>query len=93
MALILGFGIVFEFPLIVFVLAKLGIVDADMLKRKRRIAILINTVAAAVITPTTDAFSMMLMLVPLLVFYELGILVAWVFGKKKEKSGVPAPIP
>lgn len=93
MALILGFGIVFEFPLIVFVLAKLGIVDADMLKRKRRIAILINTVAAAVITPTTDAFSMMLMLVPLLAFYELGILVAWVFGKKKEKTGVPAPIP
>ncbi|MGE5443301.1 MAG: twin-arginine translocase subunit TatC [Ignavibacteriales bacterium] len=93
MALILGFGIVFEFPLIVFVLAKLGIVDADMLKRKRRIAILVNTVAAAIITPTTDAFSMMLMLVPLLVFYELGILVAWVFGKKKEKAGVPAPIP
>jgi Sec-independent protein secretion pathway component TatC len=50
-------------------------------------------VAAAIITPTTDAFSMMLMLVPLLVFYELGILVAWVFGKKKEKAGVPAPIP
>lgn len=93
MALILGFGIVFEFPVIVFVLAKLGIVDVDMLKRKRRIAILINTIAAAIITPSTDAFSMLLMLVPLLVFYEMGILVAWMFGKKKEKAVVPAPIP
>jgi sec-independent protein translocase protein TatC len=93
MALILGFGIVFEFPVIVFVLTKLGIVDFDMLKRKRRIAILINTIAAAVITPSTDAFSMLLMLVPLLVFYETGILVAWMFGKKKEKAVVPAPIP
>jgi sec-independent protein translocase protein TatC len=93
MALIFGFGIIFEFPLIVFVLAKLGIVNADMLRKKRRIAILINTIAAAIITPTTDAFSMMLMLVPLLVFYELGILVAWMFGKKKEKAEVPATIP
>jgi sec-independent protein translocase protein TatC len=89
MALILGFGIVFEFPIIIFVLAKLGIVNADMLKRKRKIAILINAIAAAVITPTTDAFSMMLMLVPLLVFYELGIIVAWVFGKKKQEVVAP----
>jgi sec-independent protein translocase protein TatC len=89
MALILGFGIVFEFPIIVFVLAKLGIVNAEMLRRKRKIAILINAIAAAIITPTTDAFSMMLMLVPLLVFYELGIIVAWVFGKKKQEVVAP----
>jgi sec-independent protein translocase protein TatC len=89
MTLILGFGIVFEFPLIVFVLAKLGIVNAEMLRRKRKIAILINAIVAAVITPTTDAFSMMLMLVPLLVFYELGIVVAWMFGKKKQEVVAP----
>src|SRR3989304_2232507 len=66
MALIFGFGLVFEFPLIVFVLAKLGIVNSNMLKRKRRYAIVICAIAAAIITPTTDAFSMVLMLVPLI---------------------------
>ncbi|HEX3036522.1 MAG TPA: twin-arginine translocase subunit TatC [Thermodesulfobacteriota bacterium] len=85
MALILGFGIIFEFPLAVFLLARLGIVTSRMLREKRRYAILISAIAAAIITPTADAISMMFMLVPLIVFYELGILVAWVFGKKKKE--------
>lgn len=85
MALILGFGIIFEFPLAVFLLARLGIVTSRMLREKRRYAILISAIAAAVITPTADAISMMFMFVPLIVFYELGILVAWVFGKKKNQ--------
>jgi sec-independent protein translocase protein TatC len=85
MALTFGFGLVFEFPLVVFVLARLGVVNSQMLRSKRRYAILISGVAAAIITPTTDALSMMFMLVPLLVFYEIGILVAWIFGKKKEE--------
>ncbi len=85
MALILGFGIIFEFPLAVFLLARLGLVTSRMLREKRRYAILISAVAAAIITPTADAISMMFMFVPLVVFYELGILVAWVFGKKKNQ--------
>src|SRR3989304_1257730 len=85
MALIFGFGLVFEFPLIVFVLAKLGIVNSNMLKRKRRYAIVICAILAAIITPTTDACSMVLMLVPLIVVYELGVVVAAIFGKKKEE--------
>jgi sec-independent protein translocase protein TatC len=86
MSLILGFGLVFEFPLVVFVLARLGIVNSQTLRSKRKYAILISGIAAAVITPTTDAVSMMFMLVPLLLFYELGILVAWIFGRKKEQT-------
>jgi sec-independent protein translocase protein TatC len=85
MALIFGFGLVFEFPLIVFVLARLGIVNTETLRRKRKYAIVICAIAAAVITPTTDAFSMMLMLAPLIIFYELGIVVASIFGKKKKE--------
>src|SRR6201993_2998106 len=85
MIFILAFGIVFEFPLIVFVLAKLGIVNAEMLRRKRNFAILINTILAAVISPSPDVLSMMFMLVPLLIFYELGVIVAWVLGKKKQE--------
>ncbi|HXG30376.1 MAG TPA: twin-arginine translocase subunit TatC [Thermodesulfobacteriota bacterium] len=88
MALLFGFGLVFEFPLVVFVLARLGIVDSHMLRNKRRYAIFICGIAAAVITPTTDALSMMFMLVPLIVFYEIGILVAWIFGKKGKEVTV-----
>ncbi len=88
--LIFAFGFVFEFPLIVFILARLGIVNAEMLRRKRKFAIIINTILAAVISPSPDALSMMIMLIPLIIFYELGVVVAWTFGKKKEE--VPAPV-
>ena len=84
MALILGFGLIFEFPLISFILAKIGIVTSKMLSQNRRYAILISCVVAAILTPTTDALSMMFMFIPLIVFYEIGILVAWIFGKKSE---------
>jgi len=83
MALILGFGLIFEFPLAIFVLARIGIVTSAWLRKQRKYAILLSAVAAAVLTPTTDALSMMMMFIPILVFYELGILVAWLFGKKK----------
>ena len=86
MTLLIGFGIVFEFPVVIFILARLGLVDAGSLKRKRRYALLLSAIAAAVITPTTDAISMMMMFVPIVVFYELGIVVAWLFGKKKSEE-------
>jgi sec-independent protein translocase protein TatC len=89
MIFIFAFGLVFEFPLIVFILARLGIVSAEMLRGKRKFAILINTIVAAVISPSPDVLSMMLMLVPLLIFYELGVIVAWVFGKKKQEDVAP----
>ncbi|MEM7009729.1 MAG: twin-arginine translocase subunit TatC [Thermodesulfobacteriota bacterium] len=83
MALIFGFGLVFEFPLIIFILARIGVVTSAWLRKQRKYAIIISAVIAAMLTPTTDAISMMLMFVPILVFYELGIIVAWIFGKKK----------
>ncbi len=84
MALIFGFGLVFEFPLIIFILARVGVVTSKWLREKRKYAIIISAMIAAILTPTTDAISMMLMFVPIIVFYELGILVAWIFGKKKN---------
>lgn len=86
MALIFGFGLVFEFPLIIFILARIGVVTSTWLRQKRKYAIIISALIAAMLTPTTDAVSMMLMFVPILVFYELGILVAWAFGKKKASD-------
>jgi len=84
-ALMLGFGLVFEFPLVIFILSRLGLVTAGFLARQRKYALLINAVLAAFITPTTDAVSMMFMLVPLFIFYELGIVIAKIFGKKKSE--------
>ncbi|MCK5392394.1 MAG: twin-arginine translocase subunit TatC [Deltaproteobacteria bacterium] len=86
MALIFGFGLVFEFPLIIFILARIGLVTSKWLREKRKYAIVLSAFIAAMLTPTTDAVSMMLMFVPIVIFYELGILVAWLFGKKKKED-------
>ncbi|MGH7884918.1 MAG: twin-arginine translocase subunit TatC [Thermodesulfobacteriota bacterium] len=86
MSLMIGFGAVFEFPLIIFVLSRIGIVNSKFLRKNRKYAVLVSTILAAFITPTTDAISMMFMLVPLFVFYELGIVVAFIFGKKKAEE-------
>ena len=61
----------------------MGLVSADFLAKQRRYAILINVVAAAIITPTGDPLNLALMAVPMIVFYEVGILLARVLGKKK----------
>ncbi len=86
MALIFGFGLVFEFPLIIFILARIGVVTSTWLRKQRKYAIIVSALIAAMLTPTTDAISMMLMFVPIVIFYELGILVAWIFGKKKKNE-------
>jgi len=86
MALIFGFGLVFEFPLIIFILARIGLVTSKWLREKRKYAIVLSAIIAAMLTPTTDAVSMMLMFVPIIIFYELGIIVAWMFGKKKKEE-------
>jgi len=88
MALIFGFGLVFEFPLIIFILARIGVVTSKWLREKRKYAIILSALLAAILTPTTDAISMMLMFVPIVVFYELGIVVAWMFGKKKKEKNI-----
>ncbi len=84
----LGFGLIFELPLAITIAAKLGFVTPQFLSRNRKYAILINAIAAAVITPTPDAFNMMLMLIPLQLLYELGIVSARIFGRRS-----PAPSP
>ncbi len=69
-------GVVFETPLLFFFLAKLGIVTPRMLSSSRKYALLIIAVLAAVITPTPDPFNMLLVMAPLIVLYEIGILLA-----------------
>jgi len=69
-------GVTFETPLLVFFLAKLGVVTPEMLARYRKYAIVAIAVLAAVITPTPDPFNMMVVMVPLWALYEVGVLLA-----------------
>ena len=73
---LLAFGIVFEFPAATYVAAKLELVDAPLLKRYRRHAIVVNTLLAAALTPGQDPYSMVLMAAPMVVMYEISILIA-----------------
>ncbi len=79
--LILAFGLIFEMPLFSLFLARLGLVTAKLMRRTRKYAILGIFIVAAILTPP-DVFSQLLMAGPMLVLYELSILVAAVFGRK-----------
>ena len=78
---LLAFGLVFEFPVVLVLLAKIGVVDAKMLARQRKYAILLIFIFAAVMTPP-DIISQVLMAIPLMGLYELSILLSKIFGKK-----------
>ena len=90
LAMLLGFGIVFEVPVVIAFLSMVGLVSADFLARYRRHAVVVNVAAAAVLTPTGDPLNLALMAVPMVVFYEIGILLARILGKKKPR---PAEVP
>jgi sec-independent protein translocase protein TatC len=80
----LGLAVIFEIPAVIFVLSRIGLVSGPFLLRNTRYAILIAFVVAAVITPTTDIPNMMMMAGPMVLLYLLGVLVAYVFGKKRR---------
>ena len=73
---LLAFGLCFELPVFVFFLAKIGVVNARMLSRQRRYAILVIFIVAAVLTPSPDVVSQVLMAIPLMILYEISIVVA-----------------
>lgn len=83
--LMLAFGLIFEMPLFCFFLAKMGIVKASAMRRFRRYFIVIAFILGAFLTPP-DPLSQMLMAGPLLILYELSILIAAAAGKKKEAA-------
>jgi len=74
--LLLAFGIVFEIPVFLFFMTKIGLVNPRILARQRKYAILIIFIAAAILTPTPDAFTQILMALPMMVLYEIGILIS-----------------
>ena len=79
-----AFGAFFEMPLIMLLLGKAVIVNAPMLSRYRRYAILAIVTAASIITPTTDAYTLALLAGPLMILYEVSILLVRWFGKGEQ---------
>lgn len=82
--MLIMFGLLFEMPLLAFFLSKAGIINARMLSSKRRYAILGIFILAAIITPP-DVVSQILVALPVWGLYEISIIIARVFGKKKVK--------
>lgn len=79
---LLIFGFAFELPLVLTLLARAGVVSAAVLSRYRRHAIMAAVIVSAVITPDATLYTMLLMAVPLIILYEIGILGARLFGRK-----------
>ena len=80
-------GVAFEMPLIVFVLAKANVINASLMKRHWRWAVVIVAVLAALITPTPDPLNMIIVMVPLLLLYGLSIILAYL---ARRNATVPA---
>jgi len=81
---LLGLGLIFQMPMIVFFLARFGVVTAGFLLRKIKYAVLIIVVVAAVVTPSGDPMTLAIFSAPMLILYVVSIGVAWLFQKKRS---------
>ena len=79
--LLIAFGLVFELPVVTLFLAKMGVVTAELMRKKRKIAIVCIFAGAAIFTPP-DVVTQIMMACPLIVLYEISVYVAKIFGKK-----------
>jgi sec-independent protein translocase protein TatC len=87
LAVLVGLGVIFELPVVVFILSLFGIVTPKFLLKNFRYAMLLITVAAAIVTPTPDATTMLIFMAPMVGLYFVGVLVSYVVlrGKRKRK--------
>jgi len=83
---ILAFGIVFELPVVIVFLTRMGIVSPDTLAKNRKYAVLFAFILAAILTPTPDAFNQTLMAVPIIILYEAGILASRIFALRRKAA-------
>ena len=81
---LLGLGLVFQLPIVIFVLSRIGLVTPRFLLRNFKYAILAAFIIAAVITPTPDVVIQTFVALPMIALYLLGVLVAYVFGRKRQ---------
>jgi sec-independent protein translocase protein TatC len=81
---LLGLGAVFQIPVVIFVLARIGLVGPRLLLRAWKWAVLGSFIVSAVITPTPDVVTQTALAAPMIGLYVLGVLVAWIFGKRRR---------
>jgi sec-independent protein translocase protein TatC len=84
--LLLAFGIIFEIPVFLFFMTKIGLVTPRKLARMRRYAIVACFIVAAIITPTPDAFTQCMMAIPMIILYEVGIIVSRLASRRKDDA-------
>ncbi len=83
--MVLGFGVVFQMPILVFFLARFGIVTWKFMAKQFKYAVLIIFIIAAIVTPSGDPINQTIFAAPMIVLYVVSIGVAWMFGKKRAK--------
>jgi sec-independent protein translocase protein TatC len=86
---VLSVAVIFELPVLVLLLTMLGVVTPRFLLRQSRIAILAIVILAAVVTPSTDVFNLMLFATPMCVLFYLGVLLSYLFTLRREGRGFP----
>jgi sec-independent protein translocase protein TatC len=82
--IVLASGAIFETPILIFFLARLGIVTPAFLMQKSKYAIVLSFIIAAIVTPTPDMVTQTALAVPMIALYFLGVGVAYLFGKKHD---------
>jgi sec-independent protein translocase protein TatC len=92
LTLMLGLGLAFQLPVVMFILAKLGAVTPQKMRTFRKYAVIILLVLSAIITPSTDPINMAVVFVPLYLLYEIGILVSTVFARTPLVVREPTPV-
>jgi sec-independent protein translocase protein TatC len=84
LAVLVGLGVIFELPVVVFILSLFGIVTPQFMLKNFRYAMLLITVAAAIVTPTPDATTMLIFMAPMVGLYFVGVLVSYVVLRRKQ---------
>lgn len=88
LSFLIPFGLMFEFPVVIYFLAQIGVVKPELLISKRKYAIVIIIILAAVLTPGPDPISQLIMAAPMLILYEAGIIVSKLVVRKKRNRAV-----
>lgn len=84
LGLVIPFGLIFEYPLLIYFLTKIGILKPELLIKYRKFAIVGVFIVAAILTPSPDPFTQILVATPMLILYEAGIIVARIVARQKR---------
>jgi sec-independent protein translocase protein TatC len=86
LAIIIGMGLIFEMPILIFFLSLMGVVSAGWMWRNLRYSILVIFIIAAIVTPTTDILNMCIFAAPMVALYVISIVIAWAFHPRQRRA-------